>query len=120
MAALSIDLYDGEKRAKIEALQWKLGQELLRQGATVIIEWGTWTRSERDTLRLGAKALGAEVELHYLSAPLEVLLERVERRGMEKPPLKREDIEGSLRVFQEPTAEEMACFDHSHTISARA
>jgi len=26
--ALSLDLYDEERRAKIEALQWKLGQEL--------------------------------------------------------------------------------------------
>jgi predicted kinase len=64
--ALSLNLYDEEKREKIEALQWKFGQKLLALGLTVIIEWGTWGRSERDTLRLGARALGAAVELHYL------------------------------------------------------
>src|SRR5256885_8058637 len=64
--ALSLDLYDEESRGKIEALQWKLGQQLLALGLTVIIEWGTWARSERDALRLGARALGAAVELQYL------------------------------------------------------
>ena len=53
MDALSLSLYDEERRGKIEALQWKLARELLALGLTVIIEWGTWGRSERDNLRLG-------------------------------------------------------------------
>ena len=69
MDALSINVYDEEKREKIEALQWKLAQELLALGLVVIIEWGTWGRSERDAMRLGARALGAAVELHFLAAP---------------------------------------------------
>ena len=48
-----------ERRAKVEALQWTFGQELLKRGLVVILEWGTWGRSERDALRLGARALGA-------------------------------------------------------------
>src|SRR5438552_18600748 len=83
MDALSIDLYDEEKRGKIEALQWKFAQQLLALGLTVIIEWGTWGRAERDTLRLGARALGAAVELHYLAVPLDVLFGRIQRRGAE-------------------------------------
>src|ERR1700757_3871091 len=86
MDALSLNLWDEEKRAKIEALQWKFAQELLALGLTVIIERGTWGRSERDTLRLGARALGAAVELHYLSVPADALFERIQRRGLEKPP----------------------------------
>ena len=66
MDALSLDLYDEGRREKIEALQWRLGRNLLARGLTIIIEWGTWGRSERDTLRLGARAVGAAVELHYL------------------------------------------------------
>jgi len=111
MEALLLDLYDEEKRAKIEALQWKLSQDLLAQGLTVIIEWGTWGRSERDTLRLGARALGAAVELHYLSAPIPVLFERIQRRGMENPPLTMEDLQRCSEMFQAPTVEEMALFD---------
>src|SRR5258707_10482997 len=89
MDALSIDLCDEEKRAKIEALQWKLAQKLLALGLTVIIEWGTWGKSEREALRLGARALGAAVELHYLHAPLDVLFDRLQRRGRENPPIQR-------------------------------
>jgi len=111
MGALSIDIWDEEKRAKVEALQWKLSQELLAHGLTAIIEWGTWGRSERDALRLGARALGAAVELHYLSVPLDVLFERIQRRGLEKPPIKREALSQWSEIFQEPTAEEMALFD---------
>ena len=90
MNALSMDIWDVGKREKIESLQWKLAQQLLDIGLTVIIEWGTWTRKERDALRLKARELGAAVELHYLSAPVEVLLARLQRRGMESPAVKRE------------------------------
>jgi predicted kinase len=111
MTALSIDLYDEEKRAKIEALQWELGKRLLSLGNIVIIEWGTWGRSERDALRLQARALGAAVELHYLSASADVLFERIQNRGMENPPINRTDLAEWFRAFQAPTPEEIALFD---------
>jgi predicted kinase len=111
MAALSLDLYDEERRAKVEALQWKFAQDLLAQGLTVIIEWGTWGRSERDTLRIGARALGAAVELHHLSAPVDVLFDRIRRRGAEHPPIERDAMLRWLETFQEPTPEEMALYD---------
>jgi predicted kinase len=38
--ALSLDLYDEERRGKIEALQWKFAQNLLALGLIVIIEFG--------------------------------------------------------------------------------
>jgi len=111
MDALAVDLYDEEKRAKVEALQWKLAQKLLTLGVNVVIEWGTWGRSERDNLRLGARALGAAVELHYLFVPVEVLLERIQRRGREEPPIDREALSRWFEIFQAPTPEEMELFD---------
>ncbi len=69
MDTLSLDIRDEERREKIECLQWELGQQLLILGLTVIIEWGTWRKWERDALRLQARELGAAVELHDLSAP---------------------------------------------------
>jgi predicted kinase len=111
MDALSIDLYDEETRGKIEALQWKFSQQLLKLGLTVIIEWGTWGRNERDTLRLGARALGAAVELHYLSAPAGVLFERLQHRARENPSIKQDELRRWSEIFQEPTPEEMALFD---------
>ena len=76
MDALALTLYDEERRAKIEALQWIIGQKLLALGLIVIIEWVTWGRSEQDTLRIGARSLGASVELHYLSSHPEVLFDK--------------------------------------------
>ncbi|HXN13478.1 MAG TPA: ATP-binding protein [Candidatus Acidoferrales bacterium] len=115
MAALTLDLSDKGRREKIEALQWKLVQGLLAVDLTVIIEWGTWRRSERDTLRLGARALGAAVELHYLSAPADVLFDRIQRRGLENPPIERDAVFRWFERFQVPTPEEMALFDEPST-----
>ena len=63
------------------------------------------------TWRLGARALGAAVELHYLSAPVDVLFERLERRGRENPPIERDALSRWVEVFQVPTVEEMMLFD---------
>ncbi len=115
MDALSLNLYDEERRAKIEALQWKLGQQLLALGLTEIIEWGTWGRSERDVLRLGARELGAAVELRYLAAPMEVLFERIQQRGVESPPIERDAMSRWFEIFQPPTPEETALFDEPLT-----
>lgn len=111
MDALSLDLYDEDRRAKIEALQWKFGQELLMLGLIVIIEWGTWGRSERDALRNGARALGATVDLHYLSAPTDILFDRIQRRGLETPPIRRNMLLQWSEIFQAPTPEELDLFD---------
>lgn len=108
---LGLDLWDEERRARVEALQWKHAQALLALGATVIIEWGTWGRAERDTLRSGARALGARVELHYLRARVDLLFERVRARGLEQPAITRTDLDGWARTFQAPTDEELALFD---------
>jgi len=116
MTALSLNLYDEEMRGKIEALQWRFARNLLALGLTVIIEWGTWGRSERDTLRLGARALGAAVELHYLTAPVDVLFERIEQRRVENPPIERDAMVRWFEMFQAPTTEEMALFDVHSTI----
>jgi predicted kinase len=111
MDALLLNLWDEEKRGKIEALQWEIAQELLARGVAAIIEWGTWGRAERDALRLGARALGAAVELHYVTAPADVLFERIQRRGLENTPIEKETLDRWIEVFQVPTPEEMALFD---------
>src|ERR1700733_2294944 len=92
MNALSLDVYDEARRARIESLQWQLAKELLTHGLTVIIEWGTWSKSERDSLRLEARSQGASVELHSLPASVDVLFDRLQRRGREHPPIERDAL----------------------------
>ncbi len=113
MDALSLDLWDEARRQKIENLQWEFAQQLLTHRQTVIIEWGTWGRSERDALRLRARELGAAVELYYISASVDVLLDRIQRRRMENPPISREQLLDWADVFQSPSPDETALFDHA-------
>ena len=116
MDALSINLWDESSRTNIENLQWKLCQQVLSVGARAIIDWGTWGRSERDALRVRARELGAAVELHYLTAPVDVLFERVQGRQMEYPPISREQLLQYAHAFQAPTPGEMALFDKAITV----
>ena len=111
MPHLGSELWDSVARGHIEEFQWKLAQNLLTLGHTVVIEWGTWGRSERDTLREGARALGAAVELDFLEAPMDVLLDRIRQRNSESPPITSDDLAKWDGQFQRPSAEEMALFD---------
>jgi predicted kinase len=111
MSALAVNIYDESARSRIEQLQWSLCERLLTLGLSVIIEWGTWAQSERDTLRRRARELGASVELHYLFAPEEVLFERIRRRGLETPPIDREALAQWCKQFEVPSVEEKVLYD---------
>ena len=118
MDTLGIGLWEGDSRQRVEQLQWKIAQELLGMGLTVILEWGSWARAERDVLRMEARRLGAAVELHFLDAPVEVLFERVRQRNQESPPITLEDIKKWSETFERPTPEEIALFDMPSTCLA--
>src|SRR5262245_53759539 len=115
MEQLGVDLFDADARGRIERLQWQLAQRLLELGATVVIEWGTWGRDERDTLRERARSLGSAVELHLLDPPLDVLWERVRDRDMERRlgrrALTRDDLAAWSATFQRPDAGELELYD---------
>ena len=90
-------------------------QELLGQGQSVILEWGHWARMERDEKRLGARALGVAVELHFLDVPLEELIERAARRTASGEwtgsPMTRAHFEQWATIFEPPDEEEIRLFD---------
>jgi len=113
MDALGVNLWDAETRADVEQLQWQLTQELLRHGHTVIIEWGTWGRSERDALREGARRVGAAVELHYLDVPVDLLWNRIQTRGLESPPMTRDQLNRYAQAIDIPTSDELAHYDEN-------
>ena len=102
-------------RVRLEERLWRLGQELLALGQSVILENGFWAREERDELRLAARSLGVEVELHYLEAPVDELWRRLEIRNKQAlpgtAPIKREDLEKWALQFDAPDATELALFD---------
>ena len=109
--ALGANLWDTAMRERVEALQWSLAQELLRIGTSVIIEWGTWARSEREVLRRLAKALGATTELIYLDVDDQELWRRIQQRGVEVPPIQRTDLSDWAALFEAPDDAEFARYD---------
>lgn len=111
MAALGVSVWDAPMRERVEALQWSVAKELLLLGNTVIVEWGTWARSERDALRLQAHELGAAVRLVYLDVPDDELWRRIQERAAEDPPIQRSDIDGWRRQFEAPDEQELGLFD---------
>jgi predicted kinase len=112
---LGHDPWDDDFRPMIEGQLWTLTRDLLAQGQSVILEWGHWARAERDEKRLAARALGVGVELHYLDAPLEELIERAERRNVSgewsASPMTRAHFEQWVGSFQPPDEEELLLFD---------
>jgi predicted kinase len=114
---LGIDYYDEQRRVQLEDRLWRLGQELLALGQSVILENGFWTREERDELRLSARALGVAVELHSLEAPVEELWRRLQLRNDEaRPgvaPIEREDLQRWALQFEAPDAAERALYDEA-------
>jgi len=115
MTALGIDLFDEAARAKVEALQWALAQELVALGQTVIIEWGVWSRAERDVVRKRARELGARVELVCLDVPIDELVKRLDARNTERPAatgvISRENLLDWVERFEAPDADELSLFD---------
>jgi predicted kinase len=115
MVALGVDIWDQAFRARAEALQWTLAQRLLELGVAVVIEWGVWSRHERDRLRERARELGAGVELRYLDASIDDLWERVRTRDREsrvgRRAITRADLDEWAQVFEPPDADELALFD---------
>jgi predicted kinase/GNAT superfamily N-acetyltransferase len=115
MVASRIDLWDADARAHIEQLQLELALGLLRRGQNVVIEWGVWTREERDALREAARAVGAWVELRYVTAPVEELWRRIVERDREgkwgSRSITRAELEEWSRVYEPPSEAELATYD---------
>jgi predicted kinase len=109
------DVWDDAFRVLVERQLWALTLDLLAQGLSVILEWGHWGREERDEKRLGARSLGVGVELHFLDAPLEELIERADRRTASGEwtavPMTRAHFEEWSTIFQPPDEEELSLFD---------
>ena len=83
--ALGSTPWDEPTREKVEQELWRLAQEILRLGLSVVVDFGLWARIERDEMRAVARGLGVGVELHYLDTPSDELWRRIEARNSEPP-----------------------------------
>jgi predicted kinase len=113
--ALGASPWDSTTNDKIERELWRVAQEILGCGASVVLDFGLWARVERDEMRTVARGLGVGVELHYLDAPLDELWRRIQARNLHPPwdaePIRRTDLDEWALAFQAPDAAELALFD---------
>lgn len=56
-----------ERHTKVEELMWEIAVKVLKSGVDVILDFGFWTKSERDEFRRRANSFGANCKIHYMN-----------------------------------------------------
>jgi predicted kinase len=109
-ADLSLEALDAA-RDPVESVLWDLAERILVLGVDVVLDFGFWSRAERDDFRSRAAQLGARSELHFLDVPEEELLARLATRNTQLPPGTFRIDEARLtlwsRWFEPPTMDEL-------------
>ncbi len=104
-----------ELRNPVERVQWSVATRALALGCNVILDWGLWSREERDRYRLEARELGAQVVLCLVDATREELMERLARRNADARAgtfhISESRLDQSIALFERPTQEEISLFD---------
>ena len=87
-----------------------LSLQILKSGVDVILDWGLWTRAQRERLRAFYTEHGVENEIHYLRISAEEWERRIRKRNTqqkEEEPQAYFVDEGLLRkvesMFEEPS-----------------
>jgi predicted kinase len=99
-------------RDPVESVQWEVAGRALGLGVNVILDFGFWSRAEREEFRARAGALGAGSEVHFLDVPRAELSARLAgRAGPEPPPgtfrVTEAQLDAWWKVFEPPTADEL-------------
>ena len=70
-----------EYHARISSLIWELAMKLLYLSQDVILDFGFWSRADRDEARLKASQVNVEIKLYFVSCSEKVMLDRVAQRN---------------------------------------
>ena len=109
-ADLSLEALDAA-RDPVETVLWDLAARILVLGVDVVLDFGFWSRAERDDFRSRAAQLGARSELHFLDVPEGELLTRLAARNAQLPPgtfwIDKDRLSLWTRRFEPPTADEL-------------
>ncbi len=66
-------------------LLYGVAERLTQLGVDVILDWGFWSRADRDAARARVAASGAQAVLYFLDTPDGVILECLKRRNAQPP-----------------------------------
>ena len=99
-------------RDPMEAMLWEVAAKVLKMGGDVILDFGFWTRVERDEFRERAARLQARGVVHYAEASEAELLRRLRERNANVPPgcfgIEEERVRAWVKRFEAPSADELA------------
>lgn len=102
---------DGRRDVLKRQLLWGVAARALTLGVNVVLDFGFWSRSEREEYRARGEALGARVEFHVLDVLSEELW-RLKTRNRDLPPstfpMTRAQLDEWSRRYEVPTEEERA------------
>lgn len=105
----------GPCRGRVESAQWQVAVRALQLGCNVVVDWGIWSKDERDHLRSLAEELGVRVVLCLLDPPIDELWSRLARRNADRPEGVFDIPKAALlrwsEQFERPSSEELALFD---------
>ena len=113
MGDLGVDLFDERFRGRLEQRLVELARALLARGVRVVVDFGSWSREERDQLLALGRGAGTPVELHVLDPDAEVLWRRLSGRNDQpgETAIDRPTLEGYLAHWQPPDAAEVGRYD---------
>ena len=98
------------RHTQIEQIMWSVAKRVLEMGGDVILDFGFWSRAEREDFRRRAEALGADFQLHFMDVPEEELFRRLEIRNqdpLESFSFPAEDLKQYIGQFERPAPEEL-------------
>jgi predicted kinase len=99
------------RHEQLEMLLWDLAARALQLEVDVILDFGCWTRRERDAFRARAHGLGAEFRMYFTDTSREVLLERLAARNAARSPgtfhIAEQELIEWIGLFEPPSGEEL-------------
>jgi predicted kinase len=105
------DTYLDRTRSPIESVQWQVAARALTLGLDVILDFGFWSKQERDDFRDRAAALGARSEIRFLDVPFQEIASRIAARNANLPEHAFLVTDANLQLwanwFEPPTREEL-------------
>jgi predicted kinase len=109
--------HEGKRWVLESEMLWSIAARALQLGNNVILDYGCWSREERELFRTRTQELGAHAELIVLDLPLERIWQRLESRNALAPAntfqVTPEELEAWDKLFERPAADELAGYDRA-------
>jgi predicted kinase len=101
-----------QRHDAVEGLMWRVAERTLQLGTDVILDFGFWTRHERDDFRARAAGLGAQFAIHYTPCAPDELLRRLAQRNAAAPAgafvISEAALRGWIARFEPPDSAELS------------